>query len=409
MPRRRLSEMPLWEQRLVGTTAKWNGWSVVRDRDRVVVRLRLKGRPPEAVTLPRPLAWDEASESDASLWLRRLYKAWDGGERTLKAALEEVGGTSVTESAQFTKTWPELAEAFRQSLVQGRNQIRMETWRDNYKPYIDKALDLLNGRSKPKDGYGLLKATLRHWQDKPPSRAACCLALRNWLDHAVSRHGAPASWRISRADIAELRGRPAKKRIKAVLADQEILDLIEAISARNAGWGNVVRVLAATGLRPIELQHIAARPRPDGTVGLWCSHEKTAGANKCEPRWLEECALEADDGAMVTFGLAEALHKGELDWPIGRDGTPRKLSGHYVEQYLREQPEWRALKATCETRGEWLRSYSFRDSYSARAHRLGVETAQICRALGHGLAAHSRSYRSATDASTSAAFAAVRR
>ena len=409
MPRRRLSEMPLWEQRLVGTTAKWTGWSVVRDRDRIVVRLRLKGRPAEAVTLPRPLAWDEASEGDATLWIRQVYKAWDSGEKTLRAALDEIGGTSDKQAEQFVKSWPELADAFRESLMQGRNQIRKETWRDNYQPYVSEALRLLNGRSKPKDGYGLLKATLRRWEDKPSSRAACCLALRNWLDFSVSRHGAPVSWRISQADIAELRGRPPEKRTKAVIADQEILDLMEAISARNPGWGNVVRVLAATGLRPIELQHISARPKPDGSIGLWCSHRKTAGPNKCEPRWLEECALEAADGAMVSFGLAEALHRGELDWPIGRDGNPRKLSGHYVEQYLREQPEWRALKAKCEARGEWLRSYSFRDSFSARAHRLGVETAQICRALGHGLAAHSRAYRTATDASTSAAFAAVKR
>jgi integrase len=409
MPRRRLSEMTLWEQRLAGTVAKWPGWSVVRDRDRIMVRLRPKDRPAESVTLPRPLVWDEASEGDATLWIRQLYKAWDGGEQTLKAALDEIGGTSDKQADQFVKTWPDLAEDFRESLMKGRNQIRMETWRDNYLPYIGEALRLLSSRSKPKDGYGLLKASLRRWEGKPSSRAACCLALRNWMDFSVSRHGAPHSWRISKTDIAELRGRPPQKRVKAVLTDLEILELIEALDARNHGWANVVRVLAATGLRPIELQHISTRPRPDGTIGLWCGHRKTAGPNKCEPRWLEECPLEADGGEMLSFGLAEALHKGELDWPIGRDGNPRKLSGHYVEQYLREQPEWRALKAKCEARGEWLRSYSFRDSFSARAHRLGVETAQICRALGHGLAAHSRAYRTATDASTSAAFAAIKR
>ena len=399
--------MTLWEQRLVGTTAKWPGWAVVRDRGRIVVRLRLTGRPAEAVTLPRPLVWDENTEADATLWIRQLYKAWDGGARTLKAALEQIGGASDKQSDQFVKSWAEIADDFREALMKGRNQIRPETWRDNYAPYVGEALRLLTSRSKPKNGYGLLKATLRRWEDKPSSRAACCLALRNWMDHAVSRHGAPPTWRISQTDVAELRGRPPEKRVKAVLTDMEILGLIEAISSRNPGWGNVVRMLAATGLRPIELQHVSARPKADGTVGLWCSHRKVAGPNKCEPRWLVECPLQAADGQMVRFGLAESLHQGELDWPVGQDGKHRKLTGHYVEAFLVRQPEWVQLKADCDARGEWLRGYSFRDSFSARAHRLGIETAQICRALGHGLAAHSRAYRTATDASTDAAFQAV--
>lgn len=396
--------MTLWEQRLVGTTAKWPGWSVVQDRDRIMVRLRITGQPSESVSLPRPLAWSEESEPDATLWIRRLYKAWDNGQQSLKGALEEIGGKSDRQADQYVKSWPEIAESFRESLTSGRNQIRPETWRDNYAPYVGEALRLLAGRSKPKDGYGLLKATLKAWEGKPSSRFACCLALRNWMDHAVSRHGVASTWAISKTDIAELRGRPPQKRIKAVLTDGEILALIAAIDARNPAWANVIRVLAATGIRPVELQHLTDRRREDGTIGLWCNHRKVAGPNKTEPRWLVECPLESETGEMVTFGLGEQMHRGELDWPIGQDGNPRRLSGHYVEQFLVRQPEWQALREACEDRGEWLRSYSFRDSFSARAHRLGIETAQICRAMGHGLQAHSRAYRSATDASVTAAF-----
>jgi integrase len=193
-----------------------------------------------------------------------------------------------------------------------------------------------------------------------------------------------------------------------VLTDAEILGLINALDARNPGWANVVRLLSYTGIRPVELQHIAERRREDGTVGLWCAHRKVSGPNKTEPRWLEECPLETASGELATFGIAAAMHQGQFEWPVGQDGNPRKLDGHYVEAYLVRQPEWQELRKKCEARGEWLRVYSFRDSFSARAHRLGIETAQICRAMGHGLQAHSRAYRTATDASTNTAFAVVK-
>ena len=93
-----------------------------------------------------------------------------------------------------------------------------------------------------------------------------------------------------------------------------------------------------------------------------------------------------------------------LELPLGKDGNRRKLNGHYVVVFLKTLPEWIKLKKEYEQRGEWLRPYTFRDTYSVRCHRLRFETAQICRAMGHGLAAHSRAYRSATDQTMFEAF-----
>ena len=160
----------------------------------------------------------------------------------------------------------------------------------------------------------------------------------------------------------------------------------------------------ATGCRPVELSFITPRKRDDGRPGLWCSYRKISGPNRCDERWLEELPLFKADGTKVTFNLAEQFDSGSLPWPVGRDGKPRKLDGHHVELFLKRQQSWRDLVTKCEARGEWCRSYSTRDAFSARAHRLGIETAQICRVMGHGLQAHSRAYRSASDASARAAF-----
>jgi hypothetical protein len=89
---------------------------------------------------------------------------------------------------------------------------------------------------------------------------------------------------------------------------------------------------------------------------------------------------------------------------LGIDGKHRELNGHYVEQFLRRQPEWQELKDRCEARGEWLRSYSFRDSYSLRCHRYEIEVGAVAASMGHSVAVHSSSYRWASEATTAAAF-----
>ena len=88
-----------------------------------------------------------------------------------------------------------------------------------------------------------------------------------------------------------------------------------------------------------------------------------------------------------------------------RAGQPRVLNGHYIEKFLKRQIEWIELKAKCTERGEWLRPYSFRDSYSLRCHRQKIEVGAVADAMGHNLEVHARSYRWASTATTAAAFA----
>jgi hypothetical protein len=101
------------------------------------------------------------------------------------------------------------------------------------------------------------------------------------------------------------------------------------------------------------------------------------------------------------------MQAGLLEMPIGHDGEPRKLDGHYVEQFLKRQPEWIQLKKVCEDRSEWLRPYSFRDTYSLRCHRQKIELGAICAAMGHNIEAHGRAYRWESQETTAAAFASA--
>ncbi|QPN55848.1 hypothetical protein I1E95_11885 [Synechococcus sp. CBW1107] len=152
-------------------------------------------------------------------------------QQTLRGALASTLGLSDTMAP--TADWEAIANSLRDALQNGRNEILEQTWRSNYAPYIEEAVLLLTESKPPADGHELLRRTLIRWSGKPPSRAACYIALRNLTDHAVTRHHQPSCWRISSASIKELRGRPAAKRTKATLDDQELLDLIDAIEARN--------------------------------------------------------------------------------------------------------------------------------------------------------------------------------
>ena len=335
----------------------------------------------------------------------RIYQLVVSGQQTLRGATELVLSKSDTMSTGTN--WTEAAEGLRKALMNGRNEIQPQTWKTNYQPYIEEALRILASQRPPTDGHGLLQRTLEKWQGKAASRAACCIAVRNLTDQAIARHHAPACWTITPAIVKELRGKAAIRRTKATLDDEELLYLIEGIERRNPGWANVLRTLALFGLRPIELQHLTPRRDERGTLRMWCSYRKNCGGQLTEPRWLMPAPLRRATGEFDEWNITGSIAAGLLELPEGQDSKMRILNGHYVEAFLRRQPEWLELKAQCQARGEWLRPYVFRDSYSLRCHRSGIEVGAIAAAMGHSLAVHAASYRWESEKTTAAAFDSV--
>ena len=398
-----LTHKKSWELGLRAATNGMPGWSVSNSNGKIRLQLRTPGQKAQGVTLP--LAWEPSAVAKATQLIGRIYKAVEGQQSTLKGALEAISAASDT--MRPGTDWKAVEKGLKAALMEGRNEIKASTWRDNYEPYVQEALLVLSRHNAPNDGHDLLRQTLERWHGKAASRAACCIAVRNLTDHAIARHRAPACWRIDVASTKELRGKAPKKRIKAALEDREILHLIDGIEARNPGWANVLRLLALYGLRPIELQHIQAKHREDSSLGMWCAYQKNCGGQLTDPRWIEPCPVKDDTGTQQIWNLAGAMAVGLLDLPLGADGRPRELNGHYVEAFLRRQPEWVELRDRCEARGEWLRSYTFRDSYSLRCHRYGVEVGAVAASMGHSVAVHSSSYRWASEATTAAAFQKV--
>lgn len=377
------------------------GWTVNPKGGRIQLKVRRTGMPQETRTLP--LSWEPKSQAAALQLIGRIYQLVEAQQMGLQPAAEQCLSGSDTLTPE--RSWSVIAASLKDALQNGRNQILEISWKCNYQPYIKEALRLLDGRKPPKDGYELLKRTLEKWQNKPPSRSTCCIALRNLTDHGIARHHLQAHWRIDRATIKELKGKPAQKRVKATLEDNELLFLINGVDNRNPEWANVLRLMALFGLRPIELQRLQPKKRENGTLGLWCSYEKNCGGALTAPRWLEPCWLKDETGKDIKWNLIGAIHAGLLELPLGQDGKPRLLNGHYVEQFLRRQPEWISLHKKASAKEEWLRPYTFRDSYSLRCHRNGIELGAVAMAMGHSIAVHSSSYRWSSHAATADAFA----
>jgi integrase len=395
-----------WEQGFRATVrSNTTGWTVSPVKGRIQLRWRpTDGRKHQSVVLP--LEWSSDNQARAVLLVNQVAKLMLSNEHdSLKGALEAAQAMSTT--MRKATDWPVVAESLRITLMQGRNEILPNTWKSNYQPYINEALHLLESNQAINDGHSLLQVSLQKWTGKAASRAACCIALRNLTEHAIARHRAANCWQIDTASIKELKGKTPKKRTKATLDDSEILYLVNGIEERNPGWANVIRLLTLYGLRPVELQYLKPKKRDDGNIGMWCSYSKNCGGALTDPRWLEPCPLTNEAQEIQHWNLAGELKTGLLELPLGKNGEPRLLDGHYCEQFLKHQPEWLELKERYLALGEWLRGYTFRDSYSLRCHRNGIEIGAIAQAMGHSVAVHSSSYRWSSTETTTAAFASA--
>ena len=134
----------------------------------------------------------------------------------------------------------------------------------------------------------------------------------------------------------------------------------------------------------------------DGKPQLRVTKDKTYNTRggvkeETDPCWLEAVAL---DGS--TFGLVEGWEKLKL---------PPTVSGKPLGAVLRRLPYWQQLIAKYEARGEWLRPYSLRDTFSVQAHGIVKDDTLIAAAMGHTVEVHHRSYRTTEWRSVRKAFA----
>ncbi len=171
---------------------------------------------------------------------------------------------------------------------------------------------------------------------------------------------------------------------------------MELIQLLPEPWGKVVKISRVFGVRPWEISFIKRANNDDGEPQLRVIKGKTynnrAGVKEeTEPRWLEPVAVNG-----TTFDLVKNWDQLSL---------PPTVSGKTLGAFLRRLPYWQQLMAEYEARGEWLRPYSLRDTFSVRAHGIVKDDTLIAAAMGHTVEVHHRSYRTSEWRSIRKAFA----
>ncbi|RNC94025.1 MAG: hypothetical protein ED554_00005, partial [Synechococcus sp. YX04-3] len=404
-----------WEiglQAAVSKNGKRRGWSVSEHNGRTRLRLQFPkaGEWPANAQTNLPYAWDADSVDDIVLLINRIYAPVMGGEVTLKAAITDVLATSYKKADLVVSPWPDIVQTFRDYKLNFGNRIAPKTFEASYERYLSVACCTYKAGKQLEQARELMERVLSHqrvnqkpgvkhgeelkrWIDMPKSRLECCLALKKFLEYAVAEHRQPKAFLVSDRDYLEVRGADGKSRKKAVLTDAEVLELIRLLPE---SWANVVKITRLFGVRPWEIEHIARATNDDGNHQLRVIKGKTfttrSGVKEeTEPRWLEPVAVNG-----TTFDLVQNWDQLPL---------PQTVSGKTLGNILRRLPYWQQLVAEYEARGEWLRPYSFRDTFSVRAHGCGIEDKMIAAALGHSIEVHHRSYRTSEWRSVRSAFA----
>ena len=342
--------------------------------------------------------------------LDQIYGPVMEGGVTLKAAIADVLAVSDHKSQEVVTPWPGIVAAFKNHKLNLDNRIAEKTFESSYGRYLAVALLHLDGRNAAQTGKALMEKVLTHqrvnqkpgkkhgealkpWVEMPKSRLECCLALKKFLEYAVAEHRQPQSFLVPEKDYLKIRGADSKSRKKAVLTDDEVLELIRLLPET---WGNVIKICRVFGVRSWEVAFITRATNDDGEPQLRVTKGKTYNTRggvkeETDPRWLEAVAVNG-----TTFNLVDEWNQLKL---------PPTVSGKTLGNVLRRLAYWQQLMAEYEARGEWLRPYSLRDTFSVRAHGIVKDDTLIAAAMGHTVEVHHRSYRTSEWRSVRRAFA----
>jgi len=361
-------------------------------RGKVFLSVRSGKGGTTATTLTLPIVWAADTVPEAISLITELQRLVNVGF-DLRDALAKACGPVPTSSPSVSSDWPLILEKF-QADLKALSQIKDTTWKRNYEPFLNRVVELLNSPSAPVDARALVIEVARTWSDKPRSRNMAVDAVRRFLDFAVEVHKLPEqSWTLTDRAAKQLRGKRPDRRTVASITDAEILGLLKSLPETDAcdRWRNAIKLLSLYGLRPQELNHLTVREHPTtGQPALFCTYRKKNARGATEPRWLMPLPLTDSFGESVDWNLAGAMAINQLPLPP----LPDKYA---LRTFLERQPFWLELKARYDKTAEWVRPYSFRNSYSLRAHRLGHRNDVICMAMGHSLAVHQSSYEWSRD------------
>ena len=402
-----------WEltlRELVKDLAPQTGLTVNKSK-REKVELRLRGKDKKCQSVILPFDWTEKESGDAYTRVRNIYRFIAEGH-SLKAAAELAQG----KAPKKAKDWTHILETFKYQKMTFGKAVSEATFDKQYKPACEMAVELMGGKNPPMNPADLIDMCVTDWAAGSRTRQMRARAIKQFLEHAVKREGIADIWNPPtdlKPHIGEAKPQEKINREGDHFEDdQQIINFLETLPINSSfqrdaeaaeKWLNAFRLMAELGLRPIEVGYLKVKKDPiTQEFYWWCEYRKKSGGGTTEPRRIEPLPLIDKEGKEQEWNLINRFKTNTL--PL-----PENVNGEACNTYLQRKPSWVSLKKMMkETQGMNIVAYSFRHSYSLRAHVLGIDAGSVSMSMGHTLEAHHRAYPYASKASTTNAFKQAR-
>ncbi len=410
MPIQRLTKKS-WEiefQRAVSSIDENCGLTVTKSKVGNV-ELRHRGQGFNVVKTI-PFKWEE-NWGDAYTRIRNIFKFITEGHN-LKAAAELAQGKAPKKG----KDWAHILNSFEDQKTNFGNAIADKTWKKDYLPVCQMAVDVMAEKNPPTSPKDLIDRCLKDWNAGSRARQIRARSLSQFLTHAVTREGIADIW-TPPSDLKEHIGRTKKgqginQKGDPFSDDQQILDFLKTLPIDSpfkkdadaaTRWNNAFCLMAELGLRPTEVNKLIIKKDPTTKEFYWfCTYEKKGGGGTTEPRRIEPLPLLDRDGKEVQWNLIDRFRANLLPLPDRVDGDACKV-------YLQRREGWKQLKEMMKKKeGSNLVPYSFRHYYSLRGHIAGIDSGSMASSMGHSIEAHHRAYPYSSKASTTNAFKRAR-
>ena len=362
-------------------------------------------------TVTIPFKWEEKSWGDAYTRIRNIYKFLGEGHN-LKAAADLAQGKAPKKG----QDWAHILETFKYQKMTFGKAVSEATFDKQYKPACEMAVNLMGQKNPLTNPADLIDACVADWATGSRTRQMRARAVKQFLTHAVTREGIADIWNPPtdlKPHIGEAKPQEKINREGDHFEDdQQIINFLETLPINSPfqrdaeaaeKWLNAFRLMAELGLRPIEVGYLKVKKDPTTKEFYWwCEYRKKSGGGITEPRRVEPLPLIDSEGKEQEWNLINRFKTNTL--PL-----PDRVDGEACNTYLQRKESWKSLKKMMkETQGMNIVAYSFRHSYSLRAHVLGIDSGSVSMSMGHTLEAHHRAYPYASKASTTNAFKRAR-
>ncbi len=426
----KVTNSAIWAVSLRKSVSKLSkGWTVEEARGNVRLVIRIPEQPKQSVVLP--FSWNELQADDAYIRIRNIYFLVAKDGYTLKQAAEIAAGAAPKTIDQLD--WAGAINDFKVFKTTTGRSIAETTWNKEYYlspeildekaknikgkmkprtifPVLNYALELLkrSAVSTPED---LIDESVRRWTAGSRTRQQAVRNLSAFLSYCVKRKKFPIQWDttflILKDHIGEVPKDQKNKSQKADPVDDSILiELIDHVEGIDQRWAFALKLMAELGLRPVELMNLEVR-KHQGEKEWFCTYEKKAGNGSTNAGELFPIKLKNKKGVTQEWNLMETFEKGKIELPdletykygaadglknflerrsaTKKDGTKGALS--------KQAKKWFELKERVHKEEKKnLTLYSFRHSYSLRAHQRGIDPESVSLAMRHDLKTHTSFY-----------------